>query len=420
MQELQRQLKDKGGGKSSGKTHKDKKKHHDGTPIVEEKKVYKTVEVWSGVKEKDVNELKIKAKQAQEALENLHKQDEIKYKSAIEAAEQSAKQAESELKDAEENLLAERNELNKLQDLLQEKQAKLMKGGKELDQAKQQEIELQQAEAELQAKLQEKEKLSKKLDFFEESELYMNEQFSSIQEEIIGKTKKLKLLFKKYNEKKDEKQDVIDENTQEEIELTDNIRVLTRQFQLKSLILEYFIPPKWLDFIEENSEWDHNIDQWRIPALEFAGNNMMQAKLDELETQKAIEEQLVEESLSKYFQQSTPSHRDRNHISNSRVHSHNSRRSQSGSHSTSGHGGLDGSSNHHNSYRARPITGQRLEAIFSKMRKSLLVTDSSELPMQLLRNFVSHHELTQELQNAFVIALQTNEDSNVCATTMTC
>lgn len=92
--------------------------------------------------------------------------------------------------------------------------------------------------------LSEKERLEQELAETENNASYINEQFSTIQEEIASKTKKLKQLWKKYMEKKEEIADLEEENGEEEEELLSNIRQLTKQFQLKSVILEHFIPQK--------------------------------------------------------------------------------------------------------------------------------------------------------------------------------
>lgn len=44
--------------------------------------------------------------------------------------------------------------------------------------------------------------------------------------------------------------------------------------KVKDLILEYFVPALYQEFLETHAQWDDEIDQWRLPALEFAGNNI--------------------------------------------------------------------------------------------------------------------------------------------------
>ena len=63
--------------------------------------------------------------------------------------------------------------------------------------------------------------------------------------------------------------------------MVDTIRELDRQLKLKHLILDSFVPPKYVEEIELASHWDMHSDSWLVPGLELAWNNM-QAQRDEL------------------------------------------------------------------------------------------------------------------------------------------
>eukprot|EP01083_Nonionella_stella_P174046 602236_1 len=134
------------------------------------------------------------------------------------------------------------------------------------------------------------------------NEEHLDGKFGAIQEEIIDTTHKLKTLWKKYQDKTAELKDLEEENLLEEKELSENIKALTRQFQLKSTILEYFIPLKWLEFIEEHSEWDAEIDQWRIPVLEYSGNNMLRQRvMNEEEEEENDERPLTNQRMTQIW-----------------------------------------------------------------------------------------------------------------------
>jgi len=263
LQNLQRQLNGDAAGNPASKSKK-----------VSEKKVIKKVEVWKGVSKEEVERLKLKAVDAKNKLKELHKKDEEKYEMARIEAEKAAKTAEENLRIAQEKLDKEHDELRKLEQQLESKTTQLIHGGSKLNEARVKERELLETHRKLQESEQKQEHFVKELDSIMADEQNFDQQFGAIQEEISDTTLKLKTLWKKYQSKVAELKDLEDENELEEKELSENIKTLTRQFQLKSLILEYFIPSKWLEFIEEHSQFDADIDQWRIPALEYSGNNM--------------------------------------------------------------------------------------------------------------------------------------------------
>lgn len=155
----------------------------------------------------------------------------------------------------------------------------MIRGGSKLSEARVKERELVETKRKLVESEQKQTQFMKGLSAMVEDEEYLGTQFGAIQEEISDTTVKLKTLWNKYQSKTAELKDLEEENVVEEQELSENIKALTRQFQLKSVILEYFIPSKWLEFIEDHSQWDPSIDQWRIPALEYSGNNMAPQRL---------------------------------------------------------------------------------------------------------------------------------------------
>ena len=165
----------------------------------------------------------------------------------------------------------------------------------------------------------------------EEAELYMNEQYSSRQEELEKKTKKLKRLWIRYREKSDDLKDIQDEYDIERTDIIDTIRDLSHQLkvgllkailmemamamemamrmgmgmgmememgvgmgmgkgksiitlacnmvQLKTALLNMHVSGEHLDLIEKNSHWDAFSDEWRIAAIEYAGNNLKRSNM---------------------------------------------------------------------------------------------------------------------------------------------
>lgn len=85
---------------------------------------------------------------------------------------------------------------------------KLIKGGEMISKASKQEAMLRKAEKELRERTMQEAKLARELAEKEEMNLQLEEHFSSLQEEVEVKTKKLKKLWAKYQAAAREAQDL--------------------------------------------------------------------------------------------------------------------------------------------------------------------------------------------------------------------
>ena len=77
---------------------------------------------------------------------------------------------------------------------------KLLKGGEVISKAAQQEAQLRKAEKELRERQMQEAALARELAEKEEANLQLEEHFSSLQEEVEVKTKKLKKLWGKFQQ----------------------------------------------------------------------------------------------------------------------------------------------------------------------------------------------------------------------------
>lgn len=87
-------------------------------------------------------------------------------------------------------------------------QEQLLKGGEVISKASQQEAMLRKAEQELRERQSEEQRLARELAEKEEANLQLEEHFSSLQEEVEVKTKKLKKLWSKFQAATQEVQDL--------------------------------------------------------------------------------------------------------------------------------------------------------------------------------------------------------------------
>ena len=88
---------------------------------------------------------------------------------------------------------------------------KLIKGGEMISKASKQESMLRKAEMELREKAMQEAQLERELAEKEEMNMQLEEHFSSLQEEVEVKTKKLKKLWSKYQAAVSETQDLQEE-----------------------------------------------------------------------------------------------------------------------------------------------------------------------------------------------------------------
>jgi len=158
---------------------------------------------------------------------------------------------------------------------LKELQSKLVVGGESLlDRDEQLRKEQMRIDEEIEQRRREQEETQKRFEAEEEARLGQEEQYNSLQEEIDGKTKKLKKLFAKFKVAQTEIKDLQNEHQREKEDILDTIRKLSKQQALRQLIMTSYIPLDQLSKIERCSEWDEASEGWRISRLQYAGNKM--------------------------------------------------------------------------------------------------------------------------------------------------
>lgn len=248
-------------------------------PNIKEKIVEKIVErevvkeVKVGISDDELNELKRKMeaekeiflKQAQQDMKSLIKQQS--------KTEQERQELQAMLdKEADDRKKVE-NKQKELQMKLKQMEEKLIKGGEVISKASKQEQLLKKAEQELRIKQQQEAELARKLAENEEHNLQLEEHFSSLQEEVEVKTKKLKKLWTKYQGALRDNKELESEFQREREDMLDTIRQLTHSIKLKDIIINNFIPEEHYRAIEMRAVYNQEEDQWTIPRLDLAGNN---------------------------------------------------------------------------------------------------------------------------------------------------
>uniref|UniRef100_UPI003AABD84E kinesin family member 3Cb n=1 Tax=Centroberyx gerrardi TaxID=166262 RepID=UPI003AABD84E len=148
-------------------------------------------------------------------------------------------------------------------------ESKLLVGGKNIiDHTNEQQKMLELKRQEIAVQIRREREIQQQMMLQGEETLEMRETFSSLQQEVELKTKKLKKLYTKLQCVKDDIGDVINEHviTRQELEQTQN--ELTRELKYKYLLIENFIPPKEKNKIMNRLHFDSEEDQWRfLPVI---------------------------------------------------------------------------------------------------------------------------------------------------------
>lgn len=147
-------------------------------------------------------------------------------------------------------------------------ESKLLCGGRNIvDHTNEQQRALEQRRHELSEQKRKEREMLQALEKKEESALELQETYASLQQEVDVKTKKLKKLFAKLQQAKQEIQDMQDEHIRERQELEQTQEELTRELKLKLLIIENFIPPEEKTKIVTRSVFDEEEDCWKLTPI---------------------------------------------------------------------------------------------------------------------------------------------------------
>ena len=191
-------------------------------------------------------------------------EEEEKYKQLLEDAEVERNKFKGEAEDLAKKLAA--------------MQSQVLHGGDNLlEKVAGQENQLRALAREVDEKRKKERQLDIKVAELTEAQLIAEEHYSSIQDEVEMKTRKLQKLWANYKEAKRDVEDLQSEFQVEREDMLDSIRELTRQLKLKSLIIDSFVPPQYAQAILRKSYWDEETENWVIENIEFSGNKVRPA-----------------------------------------------------------------------------------------------------------------------------------------------
>ncbi|XP_010891510.2 kinesin-like protein KIF3B [Esox lucius] len=147
-------------------------------------------------------------------------------------------------------------------------ESKLLVGGKNIvDHTNEQQRILEQKRQEIAEQKRKEREMQQQVENRDEETLELKETYSSLQQEVDIKTKKLKKLFAKLQAVKQEISDVQEEHIKERQNLEQTQNELTRELKLKHLIIENFIPTEEKNKIVNRAFFDEEDDHWKMRPI---------------------------------------------------------------------------------------------------------------------------------------------------------
>eukprot|EP00040_Diaphanoeca_grandis_P018619 m.97925 g.97925 ORF g.97925 m.97925 type:complete len:721 (+) comp27023_c0_seq1:270-2432(+) len=202
------------------------------------------------------------------------------FEKEIQDLEQQKNMAEDEKAKKQQKLEAniakiqqEQKEREALNQKLLEVQGKMIVGGVNLlEKVEEQQRLLEQSAKELKVQIEFEEKLRSELKAKEEEEINMSEQYKTLEDEITGKTKKMKKLWGMLSAAKSEISELQNERQEHKLTMMEAIKAINKDRDLAIMMIESFIPTNYLTEIEKMAVWDEGIGEWNIPGIAHTGN----------------------------------------------------------------------------------------------------------------------------------------------------
>ncbi|KAK0175421.1 hypothetical protein PV327_009172 [Microctonus hyperodae] len=167
-----------------------------------------------------------------------------------------------------EQLKAEKQETENLITRIKELESKMLCGGKNIvDHTNEQQRALEQRAQEIAERKKREVEMQQKLEDEESTTLGVRETFTTLQQEVDVKSKKLRKCFAKLQALKQELEDINGEYNRDRRELEETQRDLMKELKLKYLIIDNFIPVEEKNKILSRVRFDDDEETWVIKDI---------------------------------------------------------------------------------------------------------------------------------------------------------
>ncbi|XP_069693014.1 kinesin-like protein KIF3B isoform X2 [Periplaneta americana] len=201
---------------------------------------------------------------------NDEQQDNKKEKShKTKVTPEEKQRLHEELEEKKRELAHEKLVTARLEAKIEAMESKLLCGGKNIiDHTNEQQRALELRTQEIAEKKKLEVEIRQQLEMQEESALEIMETYTTLQQEVEIKTKKLKKLFTKLQCVKQEIHDLTDEFNQDRRQLEQTQNDIMKELKVKYLIIENFIPTDEKNRLLSRTHYDEENDTWVIAPYE--------------------------------------------------------------------------------------------------------------------------------------------------------
>ncbi|XP_033694805.1 kinesin-like protein KIF3C isoform X2 [Tursiops truncatus] len=249
------------------------------------------MEAWVAEEEDDNNNYRLPQPTLESALDKNMENYLQEQKEQLEEEKAAIQDDRSLVSEEKQKLLEEKEKM--LEDLRREQQAtellaakykamesKLLIGGRNImDHTNEQQKMLELKRQEIAEQKRREREMQQEMMLRDEETMELRGTYTSLQQEVEVKTKKLKKLYAKLQAVKAEIQDQHDEYIRVRQDLEEAQNEQTRELKLKYLIIENFIPPEEKNKIMNRLFLDCEEEQWKFqPLMPGGGNSQMKKR----------------------------------------------------------------------------------------------------------------------------------------------
>ncbi|XP_033694801.1 kinesin-like protein KIF3C isoform X1 [Tursiops truncatus] len=248
------------------------------------------MEAWVAEEEDDNNNYRLPQPTLESALDKNMENYLQEQKEQLEEEKAAIQDDRSLVSEEKQKLLEEKEKM--LEDLRREQQAtellaakykamesKLLIGGRNImDHTNEQQKMLELKRQEIAEQKRREREMQQEMMLRDEETMELRGTYTSLQQEVEVKTKKLKKLYAKLQAVKAEIQDQHDEYIRVRQDLEEAQNEQTRELKLKYLIIENFIPPEEKNKIMNRLFLDCEEEQWKFQPLMPGGGSNSQMK----------------------------------------------------------------------------------------------------------------------------------------------